>query len=77
MTPMLQMAEREGFGRTISQEFPRRRVNSRQAAEIAGVTERTIRNWVRWGWVEYVRTPGRGVRIFADTLLRRPPNMTR
>ena len=50
----------------------RRRVNTRKAAEIAGVTERTIRNWVRLGWVEYLRTPGGGVRIYTDTLLRRP-----
>jgi excisionase family DNA binding protein len=65
---MLQMAVRE----SITAEFSRQRVNSRKAAEIAGVTERTIRNWVRLGWVEYVRTPGRGVRIYVDTLLRRP-----
>ena len=50
----------------------RQKVNSVKAAEIAGVSERTIYNWVRWGWVEYVRTPGRGVRIYVDTLLRRP-----
>ena len=51
----------------------RRRVNSRKAAEIAGVTERTIRNWVRLGWVEFVRTPGGGVRIYVDTLLVKNP----
>lgn len=50
--------------------YDRRRVNSVKAAEIAGVTERTIYNWVRLGWVEYVRTPGGGVRIYVDTLLR-------
>lgn len=51
--------------------FDRKRVNTLQAAEIAGVTERTIWNWMRLGKVEYVRTPSGGVRIYVDTLLRR------
>lgn len=52
-------------------EFTRRLVNTVKAAEIAGVTVRTIYNWMRLGSVEYVRTPGRGVRIYVDTLIRR------
>lgn len=51
--------------------FLRQRVNTLKAAEIAGVTERTIYNWMRLGRVEFVRTPTGQVRIYADTLLRR------
>lgn len=51
----------------------RRKVNQRKAAEIAGVTTRTIRNWMRAGRIEFVRTPGGDPRIFVDTLwVRRP-----
>jgi len=51
--------------------FERQRVNTWKAAEIAGVTTRTIRNWMRLGRIEYVRTPSGQVRIYVDTLLRR------
>jgi predicted site-specific integrase-resolvase len=51
--------------------FHRPRVNTVKAAEIAGVTTRTIYNWMRLGMIEYVRTPSGDVRIFADSLLRR------
>ena len=51
--------------------YDRRKVNTVKAAEIAGVTTRTIYNWMRLGAIEYVKTPGGGVRIYADTLLRR------
>ena len=50
----------------------RRRVNTVKAAEIAGVTKRTIYNWVRAGKVDYVRTANAGVRIYVDSLLRAP-----
>ena len=50
----------------------RRRCNMVQAAEIAGVSRRTIFNWMRAGKVEYVRTPMGGVRIYVDTLLLPP-----
>jgi excisionase family DNA binding protein len=52
--------------------YSRRRVNTVQAAEMAGVSRRTIYNWMRAGRVEYVRTPTGAVRIYADTLLTRP-----
>lgn len=52
-------------------ESPRQRVDIRKAAEIAGVTERTIYNWIRWGCVETVETPHAGTRIYTDTLPRR------
>jgi excisionase family DNA binding protein len=42
-----------------------------------GVTRRTIYNWIHAGKVEYVRTAGGAIRIFADSLWRdagpRPP----
>lgn len=53
-------------------EFQRPRVNVAQASTIAGVHRNTIYNWVKENRVEYVRTPTGVLRIFADTLLRRP-----
>jgi excisionase family DNA binding protein len=43
-----------------------------KACEIVGVSRRTIYNWLSSGKVEYVRTAGGSVRIFADTLWRDP-----
>ena len=51
--------------------FSRARVNTLKAAEIAGVTERTIYNWMRTERIEFMRTPTGHVRIFVDSLLRR------
>lgn len=51
-------------------EIDRLRVNTLKAAEIAGVTERTIFNWMRLGWVEFTRTASGQPRIYADTLLK-------
>ena len=50
--------------------FGRPTVNTVKAAELAGVSTRTIYNWIRWQWVDSVRTAGRGVRIYVDTLWR-------
>jgi predicted site-specific integrase-resolvase len=36
------------------------------------VSRRTIYNWIAGGKVQYVRTAGGSVRIFADTLWRDP-----
>lgn len=48
--------------------------NTVKAAELAGVTVRTIYNWRRLGLIEWVYTPNRrGIRIYVDSLLRRPP----
>ena len=41
-----------------------------KACEVVGVSRRTIYNWIAAGKVEYVRTAGGSVRIFADTLWR-------
>lgn len=42
-----------------------------QACEEAGVSRRTIYNWLAAGKVQYVRTAGGSVRILADTLHQR------
>ena len=41
-----------------------------KACELVGVSRRTIYNWLASGKIEYVRTAGGSVRIFADTLWR-------
>lgn len=43
-----------------------------RACELVGVSRRTIYNWINDGKVQYVRTAGGAVRIFADTLWRQP-----
>lgn len=51
--------------------FERPRVNLVQACAIAKVSRRTMYYWLQLGKVEYVRTAGGALRIYADTLLRR------
>ncbi len=41
-----------------------------KARAIAGVSRRTIYNWIARGKVEYVRTAGGAIRIYADTLFQ-------
>ena len=41
-----------------------------KACEVVGVSRRTIYNWISAGKVEYVRTAGGSIRIFADALWR-------
>jgi excisionase family DNA binding protein len=41
-----------------------------KACEVVGVSRRTIYNWISAGKVEYIRTAGGSIRIFADTLWR-------
>lgn len=43
-----------------------------KACELVGVSRRTIYNWLASGKIQYVRTAGGSVRIFADTLWREP-----
>src|SRR5258705_13422342 len=43
-----------------------------KACEAVGVSRRTIYNWISAGKVEYVRTAGGSIRIFADSLWRDP-----
>jgi len=47
-------------------------VSISRACELVGVSRRTIYNWIADGKVQYVRTAGGSVRIFADTLWRKP-----
>ena len=43
-----------------------------KACEVVGVSRRTINNWMAGGKVQYVRTAGGSVRIYADSLWRTP-----
>jgi excisionase family DNA binding protein len=47
-----------------------------KACEEVGVSRRTIYNWMACGKIEYVRTAGGSVRIFADSLWRTPASAT-
>ena len=46
------------------------------ACDAVGVSRRTIYNWISRGKLEYVRTAGGSIRIFADTLWRTPQQPT-
>ena len=48
-----------------------------KSCEAVGVSRRTIYNWIAAGKVEYVRTAGGSIRIFADTLWRDAGTSTR
>lgn len=50
----------------------RETVTIAQACDVVKVTRRTIVNWITAGKVEYIRTAGGSVRIFTDSLWRRP-----
>ena len=50
----------------------RKTISIMKACELVGVSRRTIYNWLANGKIEYVRTAGGSVRIFADTLWRPP-----
>jgi excisionase family DNA binding protein len=50
----------------------RQTISIMKACEVVGVSRRTIYNWMAGGKVEYVRTAGGSVRIFADSLWRTP-----
>ena len=50
----------------------RQTVSIMKACEMVGVSRRTIYNWISAGKVEYVRTAGGAIRIFADSLWREP-----
>ena len=55
----------------------RQTVSIMKACEVVGVSRRTIYNWISAGKVEYVRTAGGSIRIFADTLWREPSDAPR
>lgn len=53
-------------------DIDRQTLSIMKACEVVGVSRRTIYNWMAGGKVQYVRTAGGSVRIFADSLWRRP-----
>ena len=53
-------------------DLDRQTISIMKACEVVGVSRRTIYNWMAGGQVEYVRTAGGSVRIFADSLWRSP-----
>ena len=58
--------------RTYTVDIERQTLSIMKACEVVGVSRRTIYNWMAGGKVEYVRTAGGSVRIFADSLWRQP-----
>ena len=55
----------------------RKTISIMKACDLVGVSRRTIYNWLSSGKIEYVRTAGGSVRIFADTLWRDPQRSAR
>ena len=55
----------------------RKTISIMKACELVGVSRRTIYNWISSGKVEYVRTAGGSIRIFVDTLWRKPEEVGR
>jgi excisionase family DNA binding protein len=53
-------------------ETERQTVSIMKACEVVGVSRRTIYNWMAGGKIQYVRTAGGAVRIFADSLWKAP-----
>ena len=53
-----------------ARQMERETLTIMKACEVVGVSRRTIYNWISAGKVEYVRTAGGSIRIFADTLWR-------
>ena len=54
-------------------DIERQTLSIMKACEVVGVSRRTIYNWMAGGKVEYVRTAGGSVRIFADSLVAERP----
>jgi excisionase family DNA binding protein len=57
---------------TGGNDLERQAVSIIRAAQLVGVSRRTIYNWLAAGKLEYVRTAGGSVRIFVDSLWRDP-----
>ena len=53
-------------------DIERQTLSIMKACEVVGVSRRTIYNWMAGGKVQYVRTAGGSVRIYADSLWRQP-----
>jgi excisionase family DNA binding protein len=57
---------------TKTVDLARPTVSIMKACALAGVSRRTIYNWLYSGRIDYVRTAGGSVRIFTDSLFRGP-----
>jgi excisionase family DNA binding protein len=55
---------------TVQEVNQRETISIIRACELAGVSRRTIYNWLKDGKIQCVRTAGGAVRIFTDTLWR-------
>jgi excisionase family DNA binding protein len=53
-------------------DIDRQTLSIMKACEVVGVSRRTIYNWMAGGKIQYVRTAGGSVRIYADSLWRTP-----
>ena len=56
--------------RTCKKTMDRQTLSIMKACEAVGVSRRTIYNWIAAGKVEYIRTAGGAIRIFAESLWR-------
>jgi excisionase family DNA binding protein len=65
-----------GAAGTNQMMLERKTVSIPRACEMVGVSRRTIYNWIAGGKIQYIRTAGGSVRIFADTLWRDPNQTT-
>lgn len=54
----------------MEQPLARRTVSIMKAAAEADVSRRTIYYWIAAGKVQFIRTAGGSIRIFADTLFK-------
>jgi excisionase family DNA binding protein len=54
----------------MSADSPRQIVSIMEACHVVGVSRRTIYNWLAKNQLEYVRTAGGSIRIYADSLFR-------
>lgn len=50
----------------------RQTVSIMKACEICSVSRRTVYNWIATNKVEFVRIPSGSIRIFVDTLFKKP-----
>jgi excisionase family DNA binding protein len=53
-------------------DLERQTLSIMKACEVVGVSRRTIYNWMAGGKIEYIRTAGGSVRIYADSLWKSP-----
>ena len=58
-------------------DLERQTLSIMKACEVVGVSRRTIYNWMAGGKIEYIRTAGGSVRIYADSLWKSPESTTK